>query len=40
MYGDTVEIWETPGELRCVSRPRGECWELPHALPLSASESN
>jgi hypothetical protein len=19
MYGDTVEIWETPGELRCVS---------------------
>lgn len=28
MDADTVEIWETPGELRCVIRPRGECWEL------------
>lgn len=28
MHADTVEIWETPGELRCVIRPRGECWEL------------
>jgi len=28
MHADTVEIWETPGELRCVIRPRGEWWEL------------
>jgi len=28
MDADIVEIWEGPGDLRCVIRPRGECWEL------------
>jgi hypothetical protein len=23
-----VEIWDSPGELRCVIRPRGDRWEV------------
>jgi hypothetical protein len=28
MDADSIEMWEAHDELRCVIRPRGECWEL------------
>jgi hypothetical protein len=28
MYSHTVELWDRPGELRCMMRQRREGWEV------------